>query len=79
MRFGYSWPLGGGRRAWVSGPLWLWVLWWLLLIVPLLAWWILKLALWLGAEIIALAREAHAAPAVPESLRSPPSRRPQAR
>ena len=46
MRVGYSWPLGHGRRAWISmGPIgWLLLIW---LMLPLAAaWWALFIVLW---------------------------------
>jgi hypothetical protein len=52
VRFGYSWPLGHGRRMWVSGPIWLLILWvpfWLAGMVLVLAVWVLVFL----AEVIA--------------------------
>lgn len=74
MRAGYSWRTGSGRRMWISGPLWLWLLAWLVAIGPVMVWLALKALVWLIVAIVNIAHAAHRAPAVPPALRRPPGR-----
>lgn len=79
FRYGASWRTGPGRRSWVSGPLWVWLLAWAVML-PFVAAWI---AVWLAVRLVIaairgaawLVRRVHDAPAVPPALKAPPGRR----
>jgi hypothetical protein len=86
IRYGQSWRTGPGRRAWVSAPLWLWLLAWLVILPFLIAWLAVKLTVaavlgvvWLliaaARGVVWLAARIHEAPAVPPRLKTPPGRR----
>ena len=51
MRFGISWPLGRGRRAWLSGPVWAW----LFILVALGAFAIVWAVVWCLVALVQLA------------------------
>jgi hypothetical protein len=74
VRLGVSWPLSGGRRAWLSAPLWAWLAGWLLLLPFIAAWLALKLLVAAARGIVWLATRVHEAPAVPPRLKTPPRR-----
>lgn len=78
VRYGQSWRTGPGRRAWVSGPLWIWVLAWLVMLPFIAAWLAARLTVMAVIAVIRgiawLIARIRDAPAVPPTLRTPPRR-----